>query len=67
MELEKDPLAEIAPAFIVGGTADAILAFVDGPARVSVDELVDSLATLWLIAGNGAAAVARARSGGPPG
>jgi len=62
VELEKDPLAEVAPAFIVGGTADAILAFVDGRARVTIDELVESLATLWLVAGNGAADVARARS-----
>lgn len=61
VELEKDPLAEIAPAFVVGGTADAILAFVEGRARVSVEQLVDGLVTLWLITGNGAADVARAR------
>ncbi|BBY19379.1 TetR/AcrR family transcriptional regulator [Mycolicibacterium litorale] len=61
VELEKDPLAEVAPAFIVGGTADAILAFLDGRAEVSVDDLVTSLTTLWLITGNGAAEVARHR------
>lgn len=61
VELEKDPLAEIAPAFVVGGTADAILAFVEGRARVSVEQLVDGLVTLWLITGNGAADVARSR------
>ncbi len=59
--LEKDPLAQIAPAFLVGGTADAILAFVDGRAEVSVDELIESLTTLWLLTGNGAAEVARKR------
>lgn len=67
VELEKDPLAEVAPAFIIGGTADAILAFVDGRARVSMDQLAESLATLWLIAGNGAADVARARCSGARG
>lgn len=61
VELEKDPLAEIAPAFVVGGTADAILAFIEGRARVSIEQLVDGLVTLWLITGNGAADVARAR------
>lgn len=61
VELEKDPLAAIAPAFVVGGTADAILAFVEGRARVSIEQLVDGLVTLWLITGNGAAAVARSR------
>lgn len=62
IELEADPLASIAPAFIVGGTADAILAFLDGRARVSLDDLVAGLATLWMITGNGAADVARRRS-----
>jgi AcrR family transcriptional regulator len=64
VELEKDSLAEIAPAFVVGGTADAILAFVEGRARVSIEQLVDGLVTLWLITGNGAADVARARIDG---
>lgn len=61
VELEKDPLAEIAPAFVVGGTADAILAFTEGRARLSIEQLVDGLVTLWLITGNGAADVARSR------
>lgn len=61
VELAADPLAEVAPAFIIGGTADAILAFVDGRSHVAQDELVDSLTTLWLLTGNGAAAVASAR------
>ncbi|MEZ0342093.1 TetR/AcrR family transcriptional regulator [Mycobacterium sp. pV006] len=61
VELESDPLAEVAPAFVIGGTAEAILAYVDGRARVSLEELVDSLTTLWLITGNGAADVARSR------
>ncbi len=55
VELARDPLAEIAPAFLIGGTADAILAFTDGRARVSVEQLVAGLVTLWLITGNGAA------------
>jgi AcrR family transcriptional regulator len=62
VELESDPLARVAPAFIVGGTADAVLAFVDGRVDLPVDEFIAQLATLWLITGNGAAHVARART-----
>lgn len=61
VELETDPLAKVTPAFIVGGTADAILEFVNGGVDLSVDDFIAQLATLWLITGNGAAQVARAR------
>jgi AcrR family transcriptional regulator len=64
VELERDPMAQVAPAFLIGGTADAILGFVDGRAKVSVDELIANLTALWLITGNGAAQVARARLDG---
>ncbi|SEH70723.1 DNA-binding transcriptional regulator, AcrR family [Mycolicibacterium rutilum] len=67
VELKHDPLALIAPAFVVGGTADAILAFVDGTAAITVDELIAQLTTLWLITGDGAAAVARTRLNGESG
>ncbi|MCT7661352.1 TetR/AcrR family transcriptional regulator [Mycobacterium deserti] len=61
VELEHDALALVAPAFVVGGSAEAILSFVNGSISITVDELVVQLATLWLITGNGAAAVARSR------
>jgi AcrR family transcriptional regulator len=61
VELEGDPLAKVAPAFIVGGTAEAILAFVNGAVDLSLDDFIAQLATLWLITGNGAAHTARAR------
>nr|WP_164681055.1 TetR/AcrR family transcriptional regulator [Mycolicibacterium peregrinum] len=61
VELEKDPLAKVTPAFIVGGTADAILEFVSGGVDLSLDDFIAQLATLWLITGNGAAQVARTR------
>ncbi|WP_441957999.1 TetR/AcrR family transcriptional regulator [Mycolicibacterium houstonense] len=65
VELEKDPLAKVAPAFIVGGTADAILEFVNGGVALSIDEFIAQLATLWLITGNGAAQLARGRIASP--
>jgi len=66
VELKRDPLAQITPAFVVGGTAEAILAYLDGTARITLDQLVTELTTLWLITGNGAAEVARARLGRRP-
>ena len=61
VELEPDPLAQITPAFVVGGTAEAVLAFLDGTAKLTLEELVAELTTLWLLTGNGAAQVARHR------
>ncbi len=61
VELESDPLAQVAPAFVVGGTAEAILSFVNGTATITLDQLINELTALWLIVGDGASAVARAR------
>lgn len=67
VELQHDPLAKVTPPFIVGGSADAILAYVNGDVDVTLDELISQLATLWLITGNGAAEVARRRTAPPEG
>ena len=37
VELEPDPLAQITPAFVVGGTAEAVLAFLDGTAKLTLE------------------------------
>ncbi len=65
VRLESDPLAQVAPAFLIGGTADAVLAYIDGRARVTHEELVDSLTTLWLLTGDGAVGIARRRAPDP--
>ncbi|WP_372941598.1 TetR/AcrR family transcriptional regulator [Mycolicibacterium sp.] len=65
VRLESDPLAQVAPAFMIGGTADAVLAYLDGRARVTHEELVESLTTLWLLTGDGAVALARQRADDP--
>lgn len=59
--LEHDPLAKVAPAFIVGGAAEAVLAWVNGAVDVTLDELIAQLATLWLIVAHGAVEIASAR------
>ncbi|WP_207947004.1 TetR/AcrR family transcriptional regulator [Actinomadura sp. 7K507] len=62
VELAVDSLARVAPPFVVGGTAETILAWVNGILEVPLDTLINDLTTLWLITGNGAAQHARHRS-----
>lgn len=61
VELEQDTLARVAPAFLVGGTAEAILGWLNGTIHTTLEELIDDLTTLWLITGDGAAEHARRR------
>lgn len=61
VELEADSLASVAPAFLIGGTGEAVLAWLRSPERTSIERLVDDITTLWLITGNGAADAARTR------
>ncbi|MES9537339.1 MULTISPECIES: TetR/AcrR family transcriptional regulator [unclassified Actinomadura] len=65
VELAADSLARTAPPFVVGGTAETILAWVNGTVAVPLDILIDDLTTLWLITGNGAADHARHRVRNP--
>jgi AcrR family transcriptional regulator len=59
--LEADSLATIAPAFLIGGTGEAVLAWLREPGHGSIERLVDDITTLWLLVGNGAATAARER------
>lgn len=61
VELESDSLASTAPAFVIGGTAQAILSWADGTAPVSRSQLVDDISSLWLALGESAAGIARSR------
>jgi AcrR family transcriptional regulator len=63
VELEADSLAAVAPAFLVGGTGEAVLSWLRNPERSTIDQLVDDITVLWLITGNGAAEAARHRMG----
>lgn len=56
-----DPIGELAAALLVGGTMEAILNWLDGRISMTREQLIDDLAALWVIAGDGAAARARAR------
>jgi AcrR family transcriptional regulator len=63
VELEADSLATVAPAFLVGGTGEAVLSWIRSPDRGSIEQLVADITVLWLITGNGAADTARERMG----
>lgn len=56
-----DPLAPLTASVLIGGTIDAILGWLDGQIPMSRDDFVDDVSALWVIAGDGAAARAKAR------
>ena len=61
VKLERDSLARVTPAFLVGGTAEAIMSWLNGTVDITLEQLIDDLSALWLITGNGAADHARRR------
>lgn len=60
LEAEHTIIATSA-ALLIGGTGQAILAWLDGTLTSSRDQLVDDLATLWVITGDGTADYVRAQ------
>lgn len=61
VELAADSLARTAPPFVVGGTAETLLAWTTGALDAPLESVIDDLTALWLITGNGAARHARQR------
>jgi AcrR family transcriptional regulator len=55
----QSPLASLTASLLVGGTAQAVLDWLDGLIPLSREQFIDDLARLWLITGDGAAASAR--------
>ncbi|WP_280489231.1 TetR/AcrR family transcriptional regulator [Nocardia carnea] len=64
VSLEQDSLAATAPAFVIGGTAQAILSWAGGDLPVDRDRLVDDITALWMTLEQGATELARARLSG---
>ncbi|CAM2980888.1 TetR family transcriptional regulator [Williamsia muralis] len=67
VELEQDSLAFTAPAFVIGGTAQTILSWVNGDLPVERDQLIDDIAAIWLSLGESASDMARSRLDARPG
>ncbi len=57
------PIAHVGSALLVGGTIEAIMAWLDGGIAISRDELVEDIACFWVAAGDGAIALTRRRRG----
>ncbi len=58
---QTDPIAAVTAALLVGGTMEVILNWLDGRIEMSRDQLIEDIAALWIMAGDGAVARARAR------
>lgn len=58
----QDTIIPTTATFLIGGTGQAILSWLDGALPSTKDELIDDLSALWLITGDGAADQARRRS-----
>jgi hypothetical protein len=59
---EADPIGDVAAALLVGGIAELLIAWLDGRLKVTRTQLVDDLAELFVVTGEGAVAIARARA-----
>ena len=56
---EQDPIIETTAIFLLGGTGQAILYWLDAKDKPSIEKLISDLTALWLITGNGIVAYAR--------
>lgn len=61
VSLEQDSLAAITPAFVIGGTAQALLSWANGDLPVTRDRLVEDITALWTTVESGATELARSR------
>ncbi|MGK8486036.1 hypothetical protein [Nocardia asiatica] len=59
--LEQDSLAATAPAFVIGGTAQAILSWAGGHLPITRERLVDDITALWMALERSATELARTR------
>lgn len=64
-EGNQDTIIPTTATFLIGGTGQAILSWLDGALHGTRDQLIDDLGTLWLITGDGAADLARRRDPAP--
>lgn len=59
---KTDPMAELVSSFLVGGTIEAVLNWLDGSIAMSREQLMEDMATLWNVNGDAAAGIARKRN-----
>ena len=59
---DADPIGDVAAALLAGGLAELVIAWLDGRIAVSREQLVEDVAALWVVTGEGAVAIARSRA-----
>lgn len=61
-EQDTDPIADVAAALLVGGMAELLLAWLDGRLALTREQLIEDVAALFVVTGEGAIAIARRRA-----
>ena len=59
---DPDPISDIAASMIVGGVSELMITWLDGRLHVTREQLVEDITELFVITGEGAIAIARARN-----
>lgn len=59
---DPDPIADVTAALLVGGLAELLIAWMDGRLAVTREQLVDDVAALFVICGEGASRLAASRA-----
>jgi AcrR family transcriptional regulator len=60
-EARSDPILDVLGGLLIGGTRHAVLDWLAGRVDCNLEQFIDDLAALWLVAAEGAVARARAR------
>ncbi|WP_354699262.1 hypothetical protein DSM112329_04973 [Paraconexibacter sp. AEG42_29] len=63
-EDDEDPIADVAAALLVGGSTELLIAWLDGRLGIDREQLIEDLAELFVITGEGAIAIGRRRATG---
>jgi len=61
-EAQSDPITDMLGALLIGGTRHALLDWLGGRVKCDLEQFIDDLAALWLVAAEGAVARASGRS-----
>jgi AcrR family transcriptional regulator len=61
-EARSDPIIDLLGALLIGGTRQALLDWLDGRLNCDLEQFIDDLAALWLVAAEGAVARAVERA-----
>jgi AcrR family transcriptional regulator len=60
---DDHPIAELTGAMLVGGLVESVIAWLDGRLAIEREQLIDDIADLWVVAGEGALTIADGRAG----